>query len=49
MKPRIGKQAPDFTASVIGGKYSQETKISLSDFIGQKVVLYFYPKNNTPG
>ena len=36
-----GKKAPAFT--LIG---DDENKISLKDFLGQKVVLYFYPKNN---
>lgn len=49
MKPVIGKPAPAFTAAVIGGEYSSETQIQLSDFIGKKVVLYFYPKDSTPG
>jgi len=49
MKPSIGKPAPEFTASVIGGDYSSETQIQLSDFIGHNVVLYFYPKDSTPG
>lgn len=49
MKPTIGKPAPPFTASVIGGDYHDETKIQLSDFIGKKIILYFYPKDDTPG
>ncbi len=36
--------APDFTLSDKDGN-----KVSLSDFRGKKVVLYFYPKDNTPG
>ena len=39
-----GTKAPDFTLSDKNG-----TSVSLSDFIGKKVVLYFYPKDNTPG
>lgn len=49
MKPIIGEQAPQFSAAVIGGKYNEQTEIKLSDFLGQKVVLYFYPKDATPG
>ena len=40
----IGMKAPDFTLSDKDG-----TPVSLSDFLGKKVVLYFYPKDNTPG
>ena len=40
----IGTKAPDFTLADKDGK-----QISLSDFLGKKVVLYFYPKDNTPG
>ena len=40
----VGTTAPDFTTLDQDGN-----KISLSDFKGQKVVLYFYPKDNTPG
>ena len=40
----IGEYAPDFTLQDKDGK-----TVSLSDFKGRKVVLYFYPKDNTPG
>ena len=40
----IGMKAPDFTLFDKDGN-----AVSLSDFIGKKVVLYFYPKDNTPG
>ncbi len=39
-----GMKAPQFTLTDAGGN-----TVSLSDFIGKKVVLYFYPKDNTPG
>ena len=39
-----GTKAPDFTLLDKNGK-----SVSLSDFLGKKVVLYFYPKDNTPG
>lgn len=39
-----GNKAPDF---VLRNKEGEE--VALSDFLGQKVVLYFYPKDNTPG
>ena len=41
---RIGTKAPDFTLTDKDGK-----EVSLSDFLGKRVVLYFYPKDNTPG
>ncbi|MBE6571281.1 MAG: thioredoxin-dependent thiol peroxidase [Ruminococcaceae bacterium] len=40
----VGAKAPDFTLFDKDGK-----SVSLSDFLGKKVVLYFYPKDNTPG
>lgn len=41
---KIGTKAPDFTLLNQDGK-----SISLSDYANKKVVLYFYPKDNTPG
>ena len=40
----VGKKAPEFTLLNQNGE-----EVSLSDFRGKKVVLYFYPKDNTPG
>lgn len=40
----IGEVAPDFTLTNKDGN-----EIKLSDYKGSKVVLYFYPKDNTPG
>ncbi len=42
--PREGKTAPDFELPVTGNK-----NLRLSDLRGQFVVLYFYPKDHTPG
>lgn len=39
-----GMKAPDFTLNDKNGN-----AVSLSDFKGRKVVLYFYPRDNTPG
>jgi peroxiredoxin Q/BCP len=44
-----GAAAPDFTAPVIGGEYQAGDHVSLHGLRGQTVVLYFYPKDNTPG
>ena len=41
---REGNIAPAFTANTNGGG-----RISLADFLGQHVVLYFYPRDDTPG
>lgn len=43
-KLKEGDPAPAFTASDQDGK-----QVSLTDFTGKKVILYFYPKDNTPG
>lgn len=40
----IGTKAPAFTLPDKAGNL-----VSLSDFLGQKVVVYFYPRDNTPG
>jgi thioredoxin-dependent peroxiredoxin len=44
MLPELGKQAPAFSALDENGN-----TISLNDFTGKKLVLYFYPKDDTPG
>jgi len=44
MSVDVGKKVPDFTLEATG-----EQEISLSDLKAQNVVLYFYPKDNTPG
>lgn len=41
---KIGSKAPSFTAKTDTGEM-----VNLSDFAGKKVILYFYPKDNTPG
>ncbi|WP_342070721.1 thioredoxin-dependent thiol peroxidase [Yoonia algicola] len=43
-QPAIGDTAPDFSLPRDGGEM-----VNLSDFKGKKVVLYFYPKDDTPG
>ena len=44
MKINIGSKAPE-----ILGKNENGEEIKLSDYKGKKIVLYFYPKDNTPG
>lgn len=44
MSLQVGQLAPDFTLPASNGEM-----VSLSDFRGQHVVLYFYPKDMTPG
>ncbi|WP_297099961.1 thioredoxin-dependent thiol peroxidase [uncultured Draconibacterium sp.] len=41
---KVGDKAPDFE-----GKNQNGEKIALKDFAGKKLILYFYPKDNTPG
>ncbi|MEM7571394.1 MAG: thioredoxin-dependent thiol peroxidase [Bacteroidota bacterium] len=41
---QVGDAAPDFTGAIEEGK-----SVSLSDFRGQKLILFFYPKDDTPG
>jgi len=43
-KVEIGKKVPDFNATATGGE-----NINLSNLKGNNVVLYFYPKDDTPG
>ena len=44
-----GAPAPDFDAPVTGGGYETGATVRLADLRGGPVVLYFYPKNDTPG
>ncbi|WP_422359044.1 thioredoxin-dependent thiol peroxidase [Reichenbachiella sp.] len=44
MSLQVGDKAPEFEAKIQDG-----SRIKLSDYLGKKVVLYFYPKDNTPG
>lgn len=41
---KTGDKAPEFTL-----QDKNSNNVSLSDFLGKKVVVYFYPKDNTPG
>ena len=46
---KTGDPAPDFRATAVGGAYGAGQEVSLGDFKGRTVVLYFYPKDDTPG
>ncbi|MCY4418241.1 MAG: thioredoxin-dependent thiol peroxidase [Cytophagales bacterium] len=44
MRPKVGDKAPNFKARIQTGQ-----EIQLEDYLGKKVLLYFYPKDQTPG
>ena len=44
LKLKEGDKAPAFTADTSGGG-----RVSLADFLGQNLILYFYPRDDTPG
>src|SRR5579872_7500021 len=44
LKLKEGDKAPEFTTATNGGG-----RVSLSDYRGKNVVIFFYPKDNTPG
>ena len=44
LKLKVGDVAPKFTVATSGGG-----KISLADYFGKNVILYFYPRDDTPG
>src|ERR1700731_1456542 len=46
---KIGDPAPDFKATAVGGIYGGGQEVKLADFAGSTLVLYFYPKDGTPG
>ena len=45
----VGDKAPDFSTTAVGGEYGPGKDVSLADLKGSPVVLYFYPKDDTPG
>lgn len=49
MHPQPGSMAPAFAATAVGGPYESPARVKLADFKGESVVLYFYPKDGTPG
>ena len=46
---QIGDKAPSFSTTAVGGSYGSGTPLSLANLKGKPVVLYFYPKDDTPG
>ena len=44
-----GDPAPDFSAIAVGGEFGDGKPFHLADYFGEEIVLYFYPKNQTPG
>jgi thioredoxin-dependent peroxiredoxin len=46
---RPGDPAPDFTTTAVGGSHGDGESFTLSSLRGRTVVLYFYPKDDTPG
>ncbi len=48
-QPQPGSKAPAFSAQAIGGPYATPVTVNLADLKGETVVLYFYPKDDTPG
>jgi peroxiredoxin Q/BCP len=49
MKPQPGQTAPKFTAPVAGEGYVDDATLTLDDLRGERAVLVFYPKDDTPG
>ena len=49
MDLHVGDPAPYFETSAVGGIYGAGKPVKLTDFRGEVVVLYFYPKDDTPG
>jgi thioredoxin-dependent peroxiredoxin len=49
MELKIGDPAPDFRAPAVGGTYGGGHEVKLDDFAGSTLVLYFYPRDDTPG
>jgi peroxiredoxin Q/BCP len=45
----VGSEAPAFRAVAVGGKFGDGKEVALQDLRGRPVVIYFYPKDDTPG
>ncbi len=46
---KAGDPAPEFSTVAVGGSYGEGKRVALADFTGHNIVLYFYPKDDTPG
>jgi peroxiredoxin Q/BCP len=46
---KVGDEAPALEALAVGGEYGDGKPVTLRNFQGSPVVLYFYPKDDTPG
>ncbi|MEY2498127.1 MAG: thioredoxin-dependent peroxiredoxin [Verrucomicrobiota bacterium] len=46
---KIGDSTPAFCALAVGGEFGSGQEVRLADFRGAPLVLYFYPKDDTPG
>ena len=46
---QVGDTAPEFSTTAVGGNYGSGARIKLSELKGSPVILYFYPKDDTPG
>lgn len=46
---QVGDNAPAFSTVAVGGDFGAGKSVSFADFAGRIVVLYFYPKDDTPG
>ncbi len=44
-----GDKAPDFQGVAVGGEFGDGKTVGLSDFVRRTLILYFYPKDDTPG
>lgn len=46
---QVGDLAPSIATTAVGGPYGSGSPLKLADLTGTPVVLYFYPKDDTPG
>ena len=47
--PEVGNKAPEFHVPATGGQLKSDTCVGLKDFSDRPIILYFYPKDDTPG